>query len=175
MRKFCSPEMAATANNGYEMRRSSSVDVEVVRMFANAWANGAKSEFWFNTYGGLPHTKISMESGGGKIKTELETYVDWETVTMFVCALTGKFSSSTDYFEREHLVEPIEDFPFEVFKLQIANYQAIFKGERLYKGVCYAHYTFRLYRGEIHLFLKKTEEVDEFLKQLQGPPQITIV
>ena len=130
-------EIKLQTENG--VNNNAVVDSNAVERLANAWAGNAKLKVRFKTVAGKAQVRIMADFGNRK--EEITTWADEALLEIVVNALNGKMKVD-EYLMTEHLALEIEALETEMFKQDA-----------------------KFFRGEVNYYVKRTDEIEQFLAE----------
>ena len=134
-------EIKLQTENG--VNNNAVVDSNAVERLANAWAGNAKLKVRFKTVAGKAQVRIMADFGNrnGKMKVD-------------------------EYLMTEHLALEIEALETEMFKQDaLSGRKLIFLKDFVTEDASYLHVVSKFFRGEVNYYVKRTDEIEQFLAE----------
>ena len=154
-------EIKLQTENG--VNNNAVVDSNAVERLANAWAENAKLKVRFKTVAGKAQVRIMADFGNRK--EEITTWADEALLEIVVNALNGKMKVD-EYLMTEHLALEIEALETEMFKQDaLSGRKLIFLKDFVTEDASYLHVVSKFFRGEVNYYVKRTDEIEQFLAE----------
>lgn len=139
------------------------VDNNAVEHLANAWAGGAKLKVRFKTIAGKAQVRIVADFGNRQ--EEIKTWADEALLEIVVSALNGRINVE-EYLKTEHCALEIEALETEMFKQDtLSGRKLIFLKDFVTEDASYVHAVSKFFRGEVNYYVKRTDEIEQFLAE----------
>ena len=149
-------EIKLQTENG--VNNNAVVDSNAVERLANAWAGNAKLKVRFKTVAGKAQVRIMADFGNRK--EEITTWADEALLEIVVNALNGKMKVD------EYLALEIEALETEMFKQDaLSGRKLIFLKDFVTEDASYLHVVSKFFRGEVNYYVKRTDEIEQFLAE----------
>ena len=153
-------EIKLQTENG--VNNNAVVDSNAVERLANAWAGNAKLKVRFKTVAGKAQVRIMADFGNRK--EEITTWAE-ALLEIVVNALNGKMKVD-EYLMTEHLALEIEALETEMFKQDaLSGRKLIFLKDFVTEDASYLHVVSKFFRGEVNYYVKRTDEIEQFLAE----------
>ena len=145
-------EIKLQTENG--VNNNAVVDSNAVERLANAWAGNAKLKVRFKTVAGKAQVRIMADFGNRK--EEITTWADEALLEIVV----------DEYLMTEHLALEIEALETEMFKQDaLSGRKLIFLKDFVTEDTSYLHVVSKFFRGEVNYYVKRTDEIEQFLAE----------